>query len=141
MKLHRSLAITLFIVGIVSASFVPQRNVDKGMLGKWYWINTAGSSTFMLSLESSGDSLYGYYCSIVDKGNRIDCALGEYNISGTGSARVAKVKFNSFFDAKNGTAILRLIGDTSLIWEITKVPTDGDCYAPKKVTLSRHKRW
>ncbi len=137
----RPCAIALVLFGIELASCAPRKTVDKGILGKWYWINKSGTSTFTLSLETSGDSLFGNYCSIVDKGNRIDCEPGEYNISGAGSDREVEVKFNSFFDATDGKAFLKLEDDTSLRWEIIKYPSGGNCYAPKKVTLVRHKRW
>jgi len=96
----------------------------------------ATAATFELHLEVNGISVKGYYCSVVQGGNKIDCSDDKTvnNISGTIKQDAAFISFTGLYDEKaTGEAKLYFSGD-SLVWELTK--STGQLYVPKREILT-----
>ncbi len=110
----------------------------KLILGKWTWQSEDKSQQFTLDIiKFSNDSVFAKYCAVYNNGNKLDCDLDETinNIKGiVENDKKLKVKFYSFFNAKNGLAEITIIDDTKIKWKITKEPT-GEFYAPSDCTL------
>jgi hypothetical protein len=113
-----------------------QDNQEISFTGKWEWKNKNKTSSFQLRIIQTGQELKGQYCAVQYSGNRMDCDFDtNFNIYGRVKDNKAIVKFNSFYGAKNGEAILN-INKGKLFWKITKWPEGEDCFAPEKAILN-----
>ncbi len=104
--------------------------------GFWGWENKENEITFRLKLYQNKDSIWGQYCAAAYAGLRMDCSFDtEFNITGNIFKDSARVRFYSFYGAKNGLASLHCIGDT-LIWKIIRWPSGGEVFAPEIARLN-----
>lgn len=145
MKLNSIFSLLTVIVFLPSCENNSNENITKNnYTGKWYWESKDKKSTFFISLHAKKDSIYGFYCSSYNIGNRIDCGSDteEINIAGKIHHENIQLTFNSFFDAKDGNAVIKYNKhDATLTWSITKPPKGGSYYAPQSATLTRKKLW
>ena len=114
----------------------------KSILGKWTWQSDDKSQQFTIDfIKLSNDSVYAKYCAVYNNGDKLDCDFDETinNIKGiVKNRKVFKVKFNSFFNAKNGLAEITIIDNSELKWKIIKDPK-GEFYAPSECILKPKK--
>jgi len=115
-----------------------EKNELKSILGKWTWQSEDKSQQFTIDfIKFSNDSVYAKYCAVYDNGAKLDCDFDEtiMNIQGiVENDKKLKVKFNSFFNAKNGSAEIILIDKVVIKWKITDFPK-GEFYAPNECIL------
>ncbi len=124
-----------------SHEIVEMQSMQGQFNGSWFWFNSDSSNSFKLILHEKSDSIYGQYCAASNFGNRLDCAFDTvYNVKGSISDNSARVKFNSFYGATNGIALIVANNDT-LLWEIDQFPENGDCFAPVSAKLVRKQLW
>lgn len=110
-------------------------------VGEWDWSSSSGTMTFSIDLKEKDGKIYGQYCAVAQNGNKIDCDNEENNnIHGIvdDSGKSSFVNFHSFFGAKDGGAILRVV-DGYLIWHVARNPRGGEFYAPKDAILMPHR--
>ena len=108
-------------------------NVDlSSYKGSWFWKSEDSSASFKLVLSLKYDTVYGKYCAAYDFGNRLDCDFDttSFNLAGTARDDSIVLRFNSFYGAEDGIALVKRSAD-SLLWKIVKYPHGGDCFAPK----------
>jgi hypothetical protein len=114
----------------------------KSILGKWTWQSDDKSQQFTIDfIKLSNDSVYAKYCAVYNNGDKLDCDFDETinNIKGiVKNRKVFKVKFNRFFNAKNGLAEITIIDNSELKWKIIKDPK-GEFYAPSECILKPKK--
>jgi len=110
----------------------------KSILGKWTWQSEDKSQQFTIDfIKFSNDSVYAKYCAVYNNGAKLDCDFDETIINIRGiveNKKKLKVKFNSFFHAKNGSAEIIITDDTQLKWKIIDSPK-GEFYAPSECIL------
>lgn len=116
-----------------------QKKYDlKSILGKWTWQSEDKSQQFTIDfIKFSNDSVYAKYCAVYNNGAKLDCDFDEttINIRGTvENEKKIKVKFNSFFNAKNGLAEIVITDDNQVKWKIINAPK-GEFYAPGECIL------
>jgi len=116
-----------------------QKNYElKSILGKWTWQSEDKSQQFTIDfIKFSNDSVYAKYCAVYNNGAKLDCDFYETIINIRGiveSEKKIKVKFNSFFNAKNGSAEIIIKDNTELEWKIIDSPK-GEFYAPSDCIL------
>lgn len=144
MNIHKYVT---FLVLVVCALFFHSISwaAEDRFSGDWeYSEHVAGSSkpysTFEIKLNEAPDgTVTGSYCFITQNGGKIDCGIdGAQNISGRvrNDGRNAKVRFYSFFGAKDGIADLASC-DNALTWKVAKNPKGDFFYGPYSVTLTR----
>ena len=104
------------------------------------WSSSTATSEFTLTLVQKTDTISGTHCSVMQNGNRIDCADDdELSIKGTrdiGSDR-ATVNFKSFSSGTVGKATIKLLSDTTMEWKIIEKPAD-DFYIPAYAVLKNN---
>jgi hypothetical protein len=79
--------------------------------GTWRNVQQDTNNSFTIKLYQIEDSIYGNYCAVYYKGDRLDCGSGDsdFNISGRIKAYDSVlVDFDSFFDGVNGIASLKM---------------------------------
>lgn len=138
------LLICLLLCSCISKDAKSNKNYSSIYGGKWYWKSADGKNTFFVSLKTVKDSVYGYYCAVYDRGNRIDCGSDEtdINLKGTINDSDMSLVFASFFGAENGRVMITLnMMDTTLIWRIKVYPSGGNCFAPENAVLTKKKMW
>lgn len=114
------------------------------LVGDWIYYQYSGeqsytNQTFRLILKKTEQaSVYGYYCSTWDSGNRIDCSTEDVNnIKGIFEKDTLYLTFFGFYDDKaKGKAKVYKQKDCNVIWELGKCK--GVFYLPKKVQLIRY---
>lgn len=110
----------------------------KSILGKWTWQSEDKSQQFTIDfIKFSNDSVYAKYCAVYNNGAKLDCDFDEttINIRGTvENEKKLKVKFNSFFNAKNGLAEIVITDDNQVKWKIINSPK-GEFYVPSECVL------
>jgi hypothetical protein len=116
--------------------------------GDWRYTSPHGAgekpySSFVIKLHSEATGrILGSYCFITQTGGKIDCDPEgkEKNLEGVVSAdgQHARIRFYSFFGAKNGIAEISL-SDGKLFWKIEKYPDGDSFYGPDNVMLGRDK--
>lgn len=110
----------------------------KSILGKWTWQSEDKSQQFTIDfIKFSNDSVYAKYCAVYNNGAKLDCDFDEATINIRGrveNEKKLKVKFNSFFNAKNGLAEIVITGDNQVKWKIINSPK-GEFYAPSECVL------
>lgn len=116
-----------------------QKNYElKSILGKWTWQSEDKSQQFTIDfIKFSNDSVYAKYCAVYNNGAKLDCDFDEAIINIRGiveNEKKLKVKFSSFFDAKNGSAEIKITDNTELKWKIIDSPK-GEFYAPSECIL------
>jgi len=108
--------------------------------GEWDWNDSPDTMTFSIDIKQQDNKLQGQYCAVTQNGNKTDCDdETNPNINGVidRTGKSATVKFDSFFGAKNGRAVLE-ISDGRLIWHVIRNPSDGEFYAPEYAVLTPH---
>jgi hypothetical protein len=110
----------------------------KSILGKWTWQSEDKSQQFTIDfIKFSNDSVYAKYCAVYNNGAKLDCDFDETIINIRGiveNEKKLKVKFNSFFHAKNGSAEIIITDSKELKWKVVDAP-NGEFYAPNECIL------
>jgi len=110
----------------------------KSILGKWTWQSKDKSQQFTINfIKFSNDSVYAKYCAVYNNGTKLDCDFDETIINIRGiveNEKKLKVKFNSFFNAKNGLAEIIINDNAAIKWKIINSPK-GEFYAPSACIL------
>jgi len=114
----------------------------KSILGKWTWQSEDKSQQFTIDfIKFSNDSIYAKYCAVYNNGAKLDCDFDEAIINIRGiveNEKKLKVKFNSFFHAKNGSAEIIITDNRELRWKVVDAP-NGEFYAPNECILKQKK--
>lgn len=110
----------------------------KSILGKWTWQAEDKSQQFTIDfMKFSNDSVYAKYCAVYNNGAKLECDFDETTINIRGiveNENKLKVKFSSFFLAKNGSAEITITDNKEIKWKITN-PPKGEFYAPSECIL------
>ncbi len=123
--------IILFLILNILTCFL-KVNAQNDFTGNW----NSSSSDFTLSIKQIKNKITGSHCSILQNGNRIDCATDERTIRGTIHGDSILVVFKSTYSMKSGTAVIKRINDAQIKWEITKKPV-GEFYIPTTAILKK----
>lgn len=104
--------------------------------GTWTWFSKDRSKQFTLKIRDCKSKIFkAQYCAVYNYGVKMDCDFDSINnISGITKGEVIKVKFYSFFNAKDGKAEIKIINKSKLFWKIKKIP-NGEYYAPLQCFL------
>lgn len=145
-KIILSIAVCLFISGCTAKTELKATKATPidSLVGDWIYYQYNGeqsytNQTFRLILKKTGqDSVYGYYCSTWDGGNRIDCSTEDVNnIKGIFEKDTLHLAFFGFYDEQaRGNAKVYKQKDNNVIWELGKCK--GVFYLPEKVQLIRY---
>lgn len=123
------------------------KNID-GYIGKWsydVWINDSAfeNKSFWLELKKAGkDSINGLFASIWENGMKLDGWNADTEIKSNVWGRIVNDSLfvnikGSYNENSTSKAVLYLVNDSTLLWEVIDEYIYGDIYIPEKIILKK----
>lgn len=105
------------------------------------WEVETENLTFTLYLKQINNKITGNHCSIMKKGDKIDCVLDVSDQSIFGNIENQSyviVRFESQFCSKSGTAKITRLDTNTIDWQIISRP-NGEYHIPDHIVLKKEK--
>ena len=124
------------------------KSIDK-FIGKWHyyvWINDSAfeNKSFWLELRKTGkDSINGLFASIWENGMKLDGWNADTEIKSNVWGRIVNDSLfvnikGSYNENSTSKAVLYLVNDSTLLWEVIDEYIYGDIYIPETVLLEKY---
>ena len=125
----------------VTLSFLSFSFIKSGVDFSGNWEVETEKSTFTLYLKQVNNKITGNHCSIMRKGDKIDCVLDKTDVSIFGKIENQTyfiVRFESQFCSKSGIAKITKLNSNTIDWQIISRPK-GEYYIPDHIVLKKVK--
>lgn len=130
----------MILIG-VTLSYLSFSFIKSGVDFSGNWEVETEKSTFTLYLKQVNNKITGNHCSVMQKGDRIDCVLDKADVSIFGKIENQSyviLRFESQYSGTSGTVKITKLDANTIDWQIKSRPK-GEYYIPDHIVLKKVK--